>query len=221
MEAYNRHVRYLVQGLGLHAALGEAHRQSANQAMLRFHQALFGEGQGMLAALRQGLQARFLGNAPAAHLPEAWFYWPLTAGGCGLTQAALLASAYTEQLARRHKGVVPEERPRDWQRGQHSWGVFFNSFLSGVTPQAPVPNQVMETLVNDFIARGSELSSGKQKKLAPYWRWVLYIYGPHILEALGTFRFLITELVPLQLTTRKQGQDEMEEAAPSEDDIPF
>ena len=57
----------------------------------------------------------------------------------------------------------------------------------------------METLVTDFIKRGAEVSAGKQQNLAPYWRWILYLYGPQIREQLGTFRFLITELVPLQI----------------------
>ena len=57
----------------------------------------------------------------------------------------------------------------------------------------------MEALVNDFIRRGSEMSNRHQAGLSPYWRWILYIYGPQILDLLGTFRFLITELVPLQL----------------------
>ena len=74
-----------------------------------------------------------------------------------------------------------------------------------------------KTLINDFIARGAELSSGKQQKLAPYWRWVLYIYGPHIREALGTFHFLISELVPLQLTMRTRGQDETSEIPSGEE----
>ena len=68
----------------------------------------------------------------------------------------------------------------------------------------------METLVQDFIKRGSEVSNREQESLSPYWRWILYIYGPQILDSLGTFRFLITELVPLQLIVKKyheQGEE--------------
>jgi hypothetical protein len=57
----------------------------------------------------------------------------------------------------------------------------------------------MKTLVQDFINRGAEISGGKQTTLSDYWRWILCVYGPEILEKFGTFRFLITELVPLQL----------------------
>jgi len=139
-----------------------------------------------------------------------------------LTQASVLTAAYAENLAKYPRPAVPEERAPGWQRlrGNGEWYTFYAALLNEVRSKAPAPNQVMETLVRDFIQRGSELSSGKQKDLSPYWRWVLYIYGPQILDALGTFRFLISELVPLQLTTRTHGEDEPDESA-SDDDIPF
>ena len=222
IEAYNGHLRYLVKTLGLRLLLGDAHRQSANQAMLRVHHALFAEQQGIIATLRQAIQERFLDHASSTHIPEAWFYWPITAGGAGLTQASVLTAAYAENLAKYPRPAVPEERAPGWQRlrGNGEWYTFYAALLNEVRSKAPAPNQVMETLVRDFIQRGSELSSGKQKDLSPYWRWVLYIYGPQILDALGTFRFLISELVPLQLTTRTHGEDEPDESA-SDDDIPF
>ena len=65
----------------------------------------------------------------------------------------------------------------------------------------------MKTLLKDFIARGSEISAGRQSELAPYWRWILCTYGPQILRRFGTFRFLITELVPLQLIGRQLDRD--------------
>ncbi len=50
------------------------------------------------------------------------------------------------------------------------------------------------------------MSNCQQAGLSAYWRWILYIYGPQILDFLGTFRFLITELVPLQLISQKYRQ---------------
>jgi hypothetical protein len=52
-----------------------------------------------------------------------------------------------------------------------------------------------------------ELSAGKQKGLSSYWRWILYLYGPQILQKFGTFRFLIPELVPMQLIGEQRLQD--------------
>jgi hypothetical protein len=74
----------------------------------------------------------------------------------------------------------------------------------------------MKTLVDDFIARGSDLSAGRQQGLTSYWRWILCTYGPQILRSFGTFRFLITELVPLQLISRQLVQDSsLDHAGPS------
>ena len=69
----------------------------------------------------------------------------------------------------------------------------------------------METLVTDFIHRGSDMTNHHQAGLSPYWRWILSIYGPQMLDLLGTFRFLITELVPLQLIIQKYRQGAMSE----------
>ncbi len=61
--------------------------------------------------------------------------------------------------------------------------------------------------MNDFIRRGSEMSNSHQENLPPYWRWVLSLYGPQLLDFLGTFRFFITELFPLQLIIQKYRHD--------------
>ena len=48
------------------------------------------------------------------------------------------------------------------------------------------------------------MSGRGQEGLSAYRRCVVYTYGPSLLEALGTFRFLLTELVPLQLILENQ-----------------
>src|SRR5262249_3180094 len=139
--------------------------------------------------------------------------------GLGLRHEQLRAASYTEGFARRTPVAVPNERPGDWQRRNNPWARFYSALLAAVSPVAPVPNAMMETLVKDFISRGAELSAGQQKPLSPYWRWVLYIYGPQMLESFGTFRFLFSELVPLQiLTSRQSGDDGTDEAEGSEFD---
>jgi hypothetical protein len=71
----------------------------------------------------------------------------------------------------------------------------------------PKDTKVMKTLTDDFIQRGQTISAGKQKGLSSYWRWILYTYGPQILQKFGTFRFLIPELVPMQLIGEQRLQD--------------
>jgi hypothetical protein len=221
IEVYNNYLAYLLKALGARIPLGASHRDQVNQALLRVHQEFFGVNQGFVATLRSHISERFLERDSVTILPEAWFYWPITAGGCGLLHAPILAASYDQSYRKRQESQPPEERGADWQAEQRGWPAFYQTLLQEVKPTAPEPNQVMETLVKDFIARGSELSGGKQDKLSPYWRWILYIYGPQILESLGTFRYLISELVPLQLTTRKLGQSQSVDQEAAEDDIPF
>jgi hypothetical protein len=53
-------------------------------------------------------------------------------------------------------------------------------------------------------ARRGRKAKSKRTNLSVYWQWVVYTYGPQLLSALGTFRFLVTELVPLQLIVRNR-----------------
>ncbi|HEU5345713.1 MAG TPA: reverse transcriptase domain-containing protein [Ktedonobacterales bacterium] len=213
IRQYNAALARLEQSLAVAAPMGEAHRESVRDAYARCQTTLFGSGSGSgsgddaVATLRAMIRERFVGAEVTADPPEAWLYWPVTAGGLGLRQAQLSAASYAEAFARRAPTAVPDERPDDWQRRNNPWARFYSSLLTPVRPVAPAPNAMMETLVNDFIRRGAELSSGQQKTLSPYWRWILYLYGPRILESFGTFRFLFSELVPLQILTSRQATD--------------
>jgi hypothetical protein len=57
----------------------------------------------------------------------------------------------------------------------------------------------MSTATIQFITQVKLAAAGRQPGLSDYWRWVLCTYGPEILDRFGTFRFLLTDLVPLQL----------------------
>src|SRR5579859_6044620 len=205
IERYNNHLQYLIKALAVQLPLGERHRQHVDAAIQSFHMLIFGE-EGMVGALRQTIRERFLGQTSSIRLPEAWFYWPITAGGTGVYQANVLTSNYDHQFTNRRQPESPQTRQADWQDQSEEWGRFYDAFFSHLELREPASNQVMETLVADFIHRGAELSAGRQTSLASYWRWILYLYGPQMLAQLGTFRFLITELVPLQLIMNRYRQ---------------
>jgi hypothetical protein len=44
----------------------------------------------------------------------------------------------------------------------------------------------------------------EKRQLSRYTRWLLHIYGPEILDRLGSFGFLLHELVPLQLISSRR-----------------
>jgi len=212
IERYNNHLQYLIKALALQLPLGERHRNSVNAALQGFHQTLFGTQQGMVETLRQSIRERFIGQSFSMHIPEAWFYWPITAGGTGLCQTHILTSGYHEHFAKHTLPDPPDTRLDDWQDQSEQWGRFYSALFFHLELRTPDSNQVMETLVADFIQRGAELSDGKQRGLAAYWRWILYLYGPQILAHLGTFRFLITELVPLQLIMKRYREGSLDGA---------
>ncbi len=205
---YNANITYLQAALSIKSPLGDTHRRSVCEALARFHYDFFGEGRSIVDEMRGLIAERYLEARTAITLPEAWLYWPITAGGLGLKQAVMLAASFAEVYAARE--MEPPQKPRtaDLSRKSNDWARWYMRIQNPVAPTAPEPNTVMETLVNDFISRGSQISGGKQQSLSAYWRWALYVYGPQILDSLGSFRFLFTELVPIQLILERNLDDE-------------
>jgi hypothetical protein len=203
IEVYNGCCAYLSQAIGLRVDLGAAHREQVRATLWRYAQQLAGQG-GMVAHVRRLLGERF---ASAVELPEGWFHWPITAGGLGIQQPLIIAHSYQDAWRERAvtQGVpaAPAERDAWWQQADKHWRAFYDHWLEPLAASEPEANSVLTSLTNDFIARGSEVRTSEQHGLSGYWRWVLAIYGPQILERCGSFRFLFTELVPLQLISRK------------------
>jgi hypothetical protein len=134
-------------------------------------------------------------------LPEALLYWPVTAGGLGLTHPLVTVAGYRKGLANLAPPKPPSDEgfsPTDMVHA-YAWPQYYHNLLIPVAMNGPTPTPGMEALVRDFIARGGEVGGRAQQGLSPYWQWIVYTYGPPLLDALGTFRFLLTELVPLQL----------------------
>ncbi|GHO49100.1 reverse transcriptase domain-containing protein [Ktedonospora formicarum] len=219
IEVYNLHVKHLIRATAMESDLGEAHRLSTIGAAAHFHKAFFQEHQGMIEALRQAIQERFLHQDSMLRLPEDWFYWPITAGGCGMTHAMIMASGYAESHSTIEQRTPPSKRPANWQQEYNDWLHFYTSFIKQIHLKEPVATKGMEILVNDFIHRSNEMGNSEQKTLGTYWRWILYIYGPQILDHLGTFRFLSTELVPLQIILQHYQYDLKSESNDSLDNL--
>lgn len=221
IEQYNANLKFLVSALALNMPLGESHRSSTNAALARFHRQTFDEQTGMVEQIRRTIQERFQGDAAADSIPEAWIYWPITAGGLGvrnpLITAAQFVRAEPEEDDQEELDAPP---PPGWERIDNEWSNRYQALLQPVVPRQPRESKVMKTLVDDFIQRGTTISAGAQKGLDAYWRWVLCIWGPQILKRLGTFRFLITELVPVQLITQRQLQEtSLEESLDGDEDF--
>jgi hypothetical protein len=206
-QHYNANAEYLLGALAPGSPLGDAHRAAVGRAVREFHGDFFGPGQGIVAGLCDELRRRFLpGEVDFPAIPEAWVYWPITAGGLGLKNPLVVVGQYAEGYRGRETVAAPDEREAGWNTGANEWAAYYTHLLNEVEAAEPEETKVMKTLVDDFIARGADLTAGRQQDLSSYWRWVLYTYGPQILQRFGTFRFLITELVPLQLISQQRVQ---------------
>ncbi len=199
IDVYNGACSYLCQAIGLHINLGANHREQVRTTLWRYGQQSI-QQTSMVAYVGDLINQR-LGNSVS--LPEGWLHWPITAGGLGIQQPLIIAHSYQQAWHELAEPSVPTERLAWWQQNDPAWLAFYAHWLQKLAPTEPETNSVLTSLTNDFIARGGEVHNDVQHGLSAYWRWVLALYGPQILERCGSFRFLFTELVPLQLIARK------------------
>jgi hypothetical protein len=205
----NDYLSYLLRHLGVRVDLGESHLDEVGRRLARLYQGLFGDGHGVAEEIRRRVGERFLdARMRERGLPEALLYWPITAGGLGLTQPLIHLAALQKARAGLAEPAPPLSRFGEEFPYAYAWESYYRSVARLLRPAKPAETPSMERLLSDFIARGSKVSGRQQTGLGSYWQWVVYTYGPQLLESLGTFRFLLTELVPLQLIfqSRIEGQ---------------
>ncbi|GIJ61686.1 reverse transcriptase domain-containing protein [Virgisporangium aurantiacum] len=205
VDVVNSDLTYLVDALAVGTDLGPHHRAMVSEALLRFHRDHGGPGRSIVDELCADIE-RLVSDSDgqAGPIPEAWLYWPVTAGGLGLRAPQVLAGQFAEAFRCRSRvGPPPGPAGPGWDTDDHRWGEYYQHLTAPLLPAAPRETAAMKGMVADFIDRGSTISHGRQRGLAPYWRWILTVYGPEIRERFGTFRFLTTELVPLRLLGRR------------------
>ncbi len=206
---YNAHLYFVWRFLGLPVRLDADHLQRVGQRLAQLHQGLFGPGHGMVAEVRRRMRDRFPDLAREVEaLPEALLYWPITAGGLGLAQPLTPVAGFRKGLASSPTpSLAMLEAEEEIPFGPPNSTPFYYSGLARPLPlEGPERTPAMAGLLQDFIARGGEVSGREQAGLSPTWEWVIYTYGPGVLETFGSFRFLLTELVPLQLILLNQMQ---------------
>jgi len=213
ISIYNSFLNYILKFLGVRVALGKEHRQQITAAMIHMHHHLFGPGHGIMQEARRRWQTH-AALAIDASIPEALFYLPQTAGGLGLFNPSSALVAYQEAALTWKPPAIPVDIIDIWATFGDKWGNYFQTLLQPLQAQRPIATPALEGLLDDFASRSGEVAGrtrGKntqQKKrrtqLSVYWQWVIYSYAPQVLATLGTFRFLITELVPLQLIVQNR-----------------
>jgi hypothetical protein len=201
INIYNKHISFLLKGLATGFPVGEGYMQEVAEVLSDFNKNLFGNHQSIYSVLRQRIIQKFPEMAEAIfRLPDAWFYWPLTAGGLALNNPMCNVASLYESHQEHEYADFPDLTNQDKNILEQSFYNYYYKYrILSISPQQPLSTPLMEGLMNDFIARGGEVKGSEQKGLSIYWRWLLYTYGHQLLDSLGTFRFLLTELVPLQV----------------------
>jgi len=97
VRSYNAHVNFLVRNLGEPChALGSTHVDTVCKVLASIHSGI--NGVGVFKHLQTELANRFKERNLAVTIPEAWFYWPLTAGGLGVVNPFLTLSVLQLQI---------------------------------------------------------------------------------------------------------------------------
>lgn len=199
-NVYNTHISFFLKSFAIGYPLGKQHVEQINQTVAQFGKQLLGNQENIFEVLKQRLITKFPHMEQAIqNLPEAWYYWSLTAGGFALQNPfchiVSIAESY-KNLTHLPKNDFEGLDKRQIEMKLKDIFVFYKN--RQLTPVAPKSTPVMQGLMNDFIDRGTEVSGKKQNGLGIYWQWLLYTYGYQLLDNFGTFRFLLTELVPLE-----------------------
>lgn len=201
VNTYNKHMAFLLKGFAVGFPIRQDYIQTVAETLSEFNKNLFGNGQSIYATLRQKIIDKFPEmNAAIQRLPDAWYYWPVTAGGLALDNPMCNIASLLEGHGKYDYTYLPDLKGMDTTQIEYQiYNYYNNTRTLYINPQNPQSTAIMEGLMNDFIARGGEVTGKEQKGLSTYWRWLLYTYGHQLLDSFGTFRFLLTELVPLQV----------------------
>ncbi len=217
VRTYGELLSQFERGLAMRLPLDSTHRAAVGEALERFEAGVFGE-QGPLEWCRARLDEGSRGA-----LTESLLHWPITAGGLGLRHAHARAARAERAWRSRRRVTPPQERGDAWEVDAHEWGRFFEQWADLMDEPHVQASAQMEALILDFIQRGSEVGGRHQRTLDPYWRTIVQMYGPQLLERFGTFRFVLTELVPLRLITHGSDGlgDDLVSRRHEYDDVPF
>ena len=227
-NTYNQKMGYLHQQLGHLLGITDEHTKNIMTDIVSIHQNL-SQGKSIVQVLRDAIQERFsLSQQEVLELPDAWFYWPVTAGGLGLGHFPLLMSTIKNSSLESVKvpSLSTEVEPRekaDYKKffedesfseekleyfrlhTSYELGSYYQSILHPRDAKRPTDSTRLKEMVQKFKKRSSEVSGSSINELTFYWQWILNTYAPDLLDRFGSFSFLNTELVPLHFFFEQRG----------------
>jgi len=199
-QVFSDCVRVTLRRMAPFAPFGAGHIRQIAKLIAPFYEEL--DGHGIVAYLVARMTKR-MPDLDVSIVPAGVWFWPRTAGGVGLFDAAAQLAALHSSWRKAPAPIalpaeVSDETIEAFKRG-FSW--------YRVTARQPPFSPEVEGRIADFVRRGDELrgkdtdedKSPRQLRhqLSFYWQWVAAIHSPTVLEQFGTFRFVEASRVPL------------------------
>eukprot|EP00382_Lankesteria_abbotti_P002383 CAMPEP_0113847850 /NCGR_PEP_ID=MMETSP0372-20130328/2116_1 /TAXON_ID=340204 /ORGANISM="Lankesteria abbotti" /LENGTH=276 /DNA_ID=CAMNT_0000817199 /DNA_START=264 /DNA_END=1091 /DNA_ORIENTATION=- /assembly_acc=CAM_ASM_000359 len=216
VQVYNNATFMLRRNLGpALALLGESHwRDIAIATMADFHENTFSEihentnseihentnseihenttsenagvgaRRGVVDLIRNLIHSRF--QISLSSIVEAWYYWPLTAGGLSLENPVLNAMSVLFGMRVYKKEVkglcTPTSVP---------WDALANVSCLFADEQHPQHAKLVNSWSEEFNERRRELfGDDDNEDIRPYWKWMISTYGEQIRSTFSMFNFL-------------------------------
>ncbi|KAJ3451862.1 hypothetical protein M0812_03620 [Anaeramoeba flamelloides] len=205
VNLFNIFIKYYISLMAPMVKISRDHLPNIGKIAIEIEKKLF-NGNRFDTELIQNIRKRFQFEGK---FPKALLYFPITAGGLGLWRSASYLTGLNENLSFLSSMFLPDSqtREKDYIINSEDWEFIINNkaysaycgLLDGISQANPSLTSEQQKRVDDFISRGTEVGGTKRVNLNTYYQWIIIFLGEDVISHFGTFRFLITQLVPMQI----------------------
>ncbi|KAJ3129755.1 hypothetical protein HK098_000124 [Nowakowskiella sp. JEL0407] len=100
VNIYNSYIRFFLKMFAANPisyVLGDEHLRIIGDCIAEIHDSVVG-GESVIGYLEKIVRKRYLGESGIERIAEAWFYWPITAGGLAVINPLVTLSAFRKTL---------------------------------------------------------------------------------------------------------------------------
>ncbi|KAJ6253122.1 hypothetical protein M0813_13619 [Anaeramoeba flamelloides] len=205
VNLFNIFIKYYISLMAPMVRISRDHLQNIGKITIEIEKRLF-NGNRFDTELIQNIKKRFQFEG---EFPKALLYFPITAGGLGLWRSASYLTDFDFKYTFLNCRIFSESKSsqivyilnsEDWEFTANTTIYFaYRALLQEIEHASPSLSSEQKIRVNDFISRGSEVGGTRRVNLNNYYQWIISFLGEDVISHFGTFRFLITQLVPMQI----------------------
>ncbi|KAJ3430572.1 hypothetical protein M0812_23583 [Anaeramoeba flamelloides] len=205
VNLFNIFIKYYISLMAPMVRISRYHLQNIGKITIEIEKRLF-NGNRFDTELIQNIKKRFQFEG---EFPKALLYFPITAGVLGLWRSASYLTGFDFKYTFLNCLQFSENKSslKDYILNSEDWEFTANTtiyaahgaLLQEIEHASPSLSSEQKIRVNDFISRGSEVGGTRRVNLNNYYQWIISFLGEDVISHFGTFRFLITQLVPMQI----------------------